>query len=68
MLRILVLRQKTVAAMSSESSRWQCILILMGKKTEAGVELSKLQEIVKDREAWRAAFQGIIRSRTRLSD
>ena len=39
-----------------------------GKKIEARVELSKLQEIVKDREAWHAAFHGVIRNPTRLSD
>ena len=31
------------------------------------VSLSKLQEIVKDREAWRAAVHGITKSQTRLS-
>ena len=29
---------------------------------------SKLQEMVKDREAWRAAVHGVTKSRTRLSD
>ena len=33
-----------------------------------GHDLSKLQEIVKDREAWRAAAPGVAKSRTRLSD
>ena len=28
------------------------------------VDLSKLQEIVKDREAWRAAVHGVTKSRT----
>ena len=31
------------------------------------VNLSKLQEIVKDREAWRAVLHGVAKSRTRLS-
>ena len=30
--------------------------------------LSKLQEIVKDREAWRAAVHGVTKSWTQLSD
>ena len=32
------------------------------------VSLSKLQEIVKDREAWRAVVHGVIKSQTRLSE
>ena len=32
------------------------------------VNLSKLQEIVKDREAWCAAIHGVAKSWTRLSD
>ena len=32
------------------------------------VSLSELRELVMDREAWRAAIQGVVKSRTRLSD
>ena len=32
------------------------------------VGLSKLQGVVMDREAWRAAIHGVAKSRTRLSD
>ena len=32
------------------------------------VNLSELQELVMDREAWRAAIHGFAKSRTRLSD
>ena len=32
------------------------------------MDLSKLQEIVKDREAWHAAVHGVTKSKTQLSD
>ena len=47
---------------------WQRMRWLNGTTNSMDMNVSKLREIVRDRETWRAAIHGVAKSRTRLSD
>ena len=71
LIRRAILLEKILMLGKTEGKRrrgWQRMRWLDDITYLMDMSLSKLQETVKDREAWHAAVHGIVTNRTRLSD